>query len=479
MVARCHGHALSTPRPLWAEGQRPLLRLLGDVRQPARHRSRQGVPGRRLRARRQLLRQRRGLRRRRVGAHHGPGHRRPRLAPARVRAQHEAVLGHPRRAQHAQHAEPQVPPARRRRFAGAPRRRARRHPLLPPRRPRDEHRGDDVGDERHRQLGPGALLGDLGVDGRRDPSRVGDRRAPPPAQARRRAAAVQPAAPQEVERELPEAVRGHRARPDDVEPARLRAADRQVPGGRPGGQPGDPAGLRVAAPRPHRPRGQRQGPRPRRHRGRARLLAHPPGHRVVRGEPRRVDGDHRRQPSGAGRREPVRPRRRSIASTRPRWPASTRWSAAGPEAEHDQASARVARRPSGEERKSNVRRRGALLPLRLRRASPAPLAAVRAAGRSGWRPRRRRALRRHLRPAPAGDHSGERRRRPRHAGLPLVDRGRCPPVAGRRRADLRDHDGGRRLRALPRPGGPGRRPPPALRPHRDRRGPGRPGRAPG
>jgi aryl-alcohol dehydrogenase-like predicted oxidoreductase len=32
VVARFHGHAPTTPRPLWAEGQRALLRLLGDVR---------------------------------------------------------------------------------------------------------------------------------------------------------------------------------------------------------------------------------------------------------------------------------------------------------------------------------------------------------------------------------------------------------------------------------------------------------------
>ena len=51
------------------------------------------LPGRRLRRRRELLRQRRGLRRRRVRADHGPGPRRARLAPPPVRGVHQAVLG--------------------------------------------------------------------------------------------------------------------------------------------------------------------------------------------------------------------------------------------------------------------------------------------------------------------------------------------------------------------------------------------------
>ena len=259
-----------------------------------------------------------------------------------------------------------------------------------------------------------------------------------------------------VERELRQAVRGHRARPDDVEPARLRAADRQVPGGHPGGQPGDPAGLRVAAPPPHRPRGQRQGRRPRRHRGRARLLARAPGHRVVRGEPPRVDRDHRRQPSGAGRREPVRPRR----------PRAPRRSHDGPHRRGGRSRVLSPRPTSGKRRRSPPERpSGKVTSDAVARFFPY---AYEERLQLLWRPFGLRADR-------DGVHvdeerfvatfgrlrlettAGERRRRPRHAGLPLVDRGRRPPVAGRRRADLRHHDGGRRLRALPRPGGSGRR----------------------
>ena len=74
--------------------------------------------------------------------------------------------------------------------------------LLPPGRPRHPDRGDGVGHVRHGQRGQGPLLGHLGVDRRRDPRRVGDRRAPPPAQAGHGAAPVQPAvARTKVERE--------------------------------------------------------------------------------------------------------------------------------------------------------------------------------------------------------------------------------------------------------------------------------------
>ena len=103
----------------------------------------------------------------------------------------QVLLGHPRRGQHAQHPQPQVPVAGHRRLARALRPRLRRPRVLPPRRPRDPHRGDGVGHVRHGQLGQGAVLGHLGVDRRRDPGRLGHRRAPPPAQAGDGAAAVQ------------------------------------------------------------------------------------------------------------------------------------------------------------------------------------------------------------------------------------------------------------------------------------------------
>ena len=103
-----------------------------------------------------------------------------------------------------QHPQPQVPAAGHRRLAGALRPRLRRPAVLPPRRPRDAHRGDGVGHVGHRELGPGPVLGDVGVDGRRDPRRMGDRRAPQPPQAGHGAAAVQhPRAPQGRDRSTP------------------------------------------------------------------------------------------------------------------------------------------------------------------------------------------------------------------------------------------------------------------------------------
>ncbi len=96
-------------------------------------------------------------------------------------------------AQHAEHAEPQVPDAGDRRFARAARPRLRRPAVLPPRRSEHADRGDGVGDVRHRRERQGALLGHVGVDGRRDPRRVAHRRQAPPAQAGDGAAAVQPA----------------------------------------------------------------------------------------------------------------------------------------------------------------------------------------------------------------------------------------------------------------------------------------------
>ena len=85
--------------------------------------------------------------------------------------------------------------------------------------------------------GQGAVLGHQRVDGRRDPRRLGHRRSPPPAQAGDRAAAVQPVPPRAGRARVRPAVRRHRPRPDDLEPARLRPADRQVQGRHPGGQP--------------------------------------------------------------------------------------------------------------------------------------------------------------------------------------------------------------------------------------------------
>jgi hypothetical protein len=58
-----------------------------------------------------------------------------------------------------------------------------------------------VGDVDIVERGQGPLLGHLGVERRRDPRRLGDRRAPPPAQAGDGAAAVQPVRARRVEKE--------------------------------------------------------------------------------------------------------------------------------------------------------------------------------------------------------------------------------------------------------------------------------------
>ena len=95
--------------------------------------------------------------------------------------------------------------------------------------------------------GQGPLLGHVRVVGRRDPRRVGDRRPAPPAQAGDGAAAVQPVRARAGRAGVRPALRGHRARPHHVEPARVGPAHRQVPRRRPGGQPRRAARLRVAA----------------------------------------------------------------------------------------------------------------------------------------------------------------------------------------------------------------------------------------
>jgi aryl-alcohol dehydrogenase-like predicted oxidoreductase len=69
--------------------------------------------------------------------------------------------------------------------------------------------------------GEGRVLGHFRVEREGDPRGLGDRRTPPSAQAHRRAARVQPL-PSRARREgIRAALHGHRARPHDVEPARL------------------------------------------------------------------------------------------------------------------------------------------------------------------------------------------------------------------------------------------------------------------
>ncbi len=148
--------------------------------------------GRRRRG--QLLRQRRGLRRRRVRADHGRGHRRARLAPAVLRDLDQGLLGH--RTTRSTCGTRSTASTCMQAIDGslrAPRPRLRRPALLPPARPRARRSRRRSGRcPTSVELGQGPLLGHVGVDRRRDPRRVGDRRPPPPAQAGGRAAAVQP-----------------------------------------------------------------------------------------------------------------------------------------------------------------------------------------------------------------------------------------------------------------------------------------------
>ena len=281
-------------------------------------------------ARRQLLRQRRGVRRRRVRADHGPGHRRARLGAAVLRHLDEALLGHPRR--HGQHDANTL----------------NRKYLMQAIDGSLERLGLDFVDLLfcHRpdpntpieetvwamsdiiSAGQGPLLGHLGVGGRRDPGRVGDRRPAQPAQAGGGAAAVQPVRAPAGREGVRPAVRGHRPRPHDVEPAGVGPAERQVPRRHPRGEPGRAAGLRVAArtgsPTPSATRSVQGAGRRRRP---ARLHALAAGDRVVRRQPPRLDGHHRRQPRRAGARRTSAPSTCSPSSPPTSSPRSTTSSA--------------------------------------------------------------------------------------------------------------------------------------------------------
>ena len=162
----------------------------------------------------------------------------------------------------------------------------------------------------------GALLGHVGVDGRRDPRRVGDRRAPPPAQAGDGAAAVQPVCTARGRAGVRPALRGHRARPHDLEPARVGPAHRQVPRRHARRQ------SRARSPGYEWLPGMLTDPRRNEKvralavdRRRSRLHARAALARVVHEEPARVDGDHRREQGVAGAREHGRARGRQAAST--------------------------------------------------------------------------------------------------------------------------------------------------------------------
>ncbi len=143
--------------------------------------------------------------------------------------------------------------------------------------------------------GQAHVLGHVGVDRRRDPRRVGDRRAPPPAQAGRRAAAVQPAQPPAGRARVRPALRGHRPRPHHLEPARVRPAHRQVPRRRARRHRATLPGYEWLA-RCSPTRVQRQGPHAAGDRGRAGLLARAAGHRWCAKNPT-CRRDHRREPA--------------------------------------------------------------------------------------------------------------------------------------------------------------------------------------
>ena len=187
--------------------------------------------GRGVRRRRQLLRQRRGLCRRPQRGVDGPGAEEAGLAAAELRGLDQVLLGpgpRRRKRQPQGHAEPQVPAAGHRRLAGALRSRAHRRHLLPSPRPAHADRRDRARDERHHHAGQGAVLGHQRMGRRRHPRRVGAGRPPWLAQAGGRAAAVPPVPPPARRAGVRAAVRRHRPGPDDLEPAGVGPADRQV-----------------------------------------------------------------------------------------------------------------------------------------------------------------------------------------------------------------------------------------------------------
>ena len=111
------------------------------------------------------------------------------------------------------------------------------------------------------------------------------------------------------------AVGRDRLRLDDLEPAGVGPADRQVPRRHPRGLPRRAVRLRLAGQADVRRRHARQGREAAPDRRRARLLDGPAGAGLVRQEPARVDRDHRRQPAEPGRRELRRDGRRRASST--------------------------------------------------------------------------------------------------------------------------------------------------------------------
>ena len=167
----------------------------------------------------------------------GEALRRHRLAPLVVHRLDQVLLGPARRPEREEHAQPQVPDAGDRRVARAPGS-SITSTSCSATAPIPTRRIEETVYAMHDMItrGQGALLGHVGMERGRDHGRVADRRAASPAQAGDGAAAVQPV-PSRARREgVRAALRRHRPRHDDLEPARVGPADRQV-------QRRHPAGL--------------------------------------------------------------------------------------------------------------------------------------------------------------------------------------------------------------------------------------------
>ncbi len=92
----------------------------------------------------------------------------------------------------------------------------------------------------------GALLGNIGVERRRDHGRLADRGATPPRQAGDGAAAVQPVPSRARGERICAPVSRYRTRNHDLEPSRVRTLERQVQRWHPRGLARRAQGLRVA-----------------------------------------------------------------------------------------------------------------------------------------------------------------------------------------------------------------------------------------
>ena len=174
-----------------------------------------------------------------------------------------------------------------------------------------------MGDDDLIERGQGALLGHQRVERRRDPRRVGDRRAAPPAQAGDGAAAVQPARARPRSRTSSpastttsgSAPRSGARSPAACSPASTATACPTTAAARCPATAGWPS----ASPTRPQVRASRAAAPDRR---RARLLAGPAGDRLVRGQPARLHRHHRRQQGVAGGRQLRRARRARRAHPR-------------------------------------------------------------------------------------------------------------------------------------------------------------------